>query len=76
MSHKNKVPLVDQVVVKFDKMFSPGRSRYDDKKNDDTKNRIYSYETRRAYIKQSISFVNFVKKTARKTGTRTQTKNH
>ncbi len=62
MSHKNKVPLVDQVVVKFDKMFCPGRSRYDDKKNDDTKNRIYSYETRRAYKKQSISFVNFVKK--------------
>ncbi len=62
MSHKNKVPLVDQVVIKFDKMFSPGRSRYDDKKNDDTKNRIYSYETRRSYIKQSISFVNFVKK--------------
>ena len=61
MSHKNKTPLVDQVVIKIDKMFCPGRSRYEDKKNGDTRNRIYSYETRRSYIKSSIYFVKWVK---------------
>lgn len=58
---KNKISLIKQVSDKIDELFTPGRSKYEDKKSDQTGDKIYSYETRRAYKKHACYFVNWVK---------------
>ena len=61
MGSKNKISLVKQVSDKIDELFTPGRSKHDDKKSGSTGDKIYSYETRRAYKKHACYFVQWVK---------------
>lgn len=58
---KNKESLVKQVSDKLDGMFCPGRSKLMDKKNNATRDKIYSYSTLRSYKKHSCYFINWVK---------------
>lgn len=58
---KNKVSLITQVSDKIDSLFCPGRSKFDDKKAGKTRDKIYSYETRRSYKKHACYFVQWVK---------------
>ncbi len=65
MSRNRKNPsLVKQVCDILDPMFDKGycQSKFKDKKNHDTKDKIYSYETRTDYKKACIRFVKFCKK--------------
>ena len=62
MSHKNKVPLVDQVKQALDSKLAIGRSKHQDKlsekeRKEITSNYIYSWETYRSYLKHSCYFV-------------------
>jgi len=62
MSHKNKVPLVDQVKQALDSKLAIGRSKHQDKlaeeeRREITSNYIYSWETYRAYLKHGCYFV-------------------
>ena len=62
MSHKNKVPLVDQVKQALDSKLAIGRSKHQDKlteneKKEITSNYIYSWETYRNYLKHGCYFV-------------------
>lgn len=65
MSRNRKNPsLVKQVCDILEQMFDKGycQSKFKDKKNHDTKDKIYSYETRADYINACIRFVKFCKK--------------
>ena len=62
MSHKNKVPLVDQVKQTLDSKLSIGRSKHQDKISEKhskeiTSNYIYSWSTYRSYLKHGCYFV-------------------
>lgn len=61
MSRENKISLTKQVSDKIDSLFVPGRSKHQDKIDGETGDKIYSYETRRAYKKHSCYFVQWVK---------------
>lgn len=61
MSRENKASLIKQVSDKIDDLFTPGRSKHNDKKTKETADKIYSYETRRAYKKHCCYFVEWVK---------------
>lgn len=61
MSRENKKSLIKQVSDKIDEIFTPGRSKHKDKISGETGDKIYSYETRRAYKKHACYFVNWVK---------------
>ena len=58
---KNKLSLVKQVSDKIDELFVPGRPKHLDKAANATGDKIYSYETRRAYKKHACYFVDWVK---------------
>lgn len=68
MSRENKASLIKQVSDKIDKLFTPGRSKHNDKKTKETADKIYSYETRRAYKKHCCYFVEWVKEQPLKEG--------
>jgi integrase len=62
MSHKNKVPLVDQVKQALDSKLAIGRSKHQDKLSEKqskeiTSNYIYCWETFRSYLKHGCYFV-------------------
>lgn len=62
MSHRNKVPLVDQVKQALDSKLAIGRSKHQDKlseeeKREITSNYIYSWSTYRGYLKHGCYFV-------------------
>lgn len=55
MGHKHG-NLTFQISQEYKSMAAYGRSRYQDKKNDDTGGRIYSYSTMTAYIDRGVKF--------------------
>lgn len=62
MSHKSKVPFVDQVKQALDSKLAIGRSKHQDKlsekeRKEITSNYIYSWETYRSYLKHGCYFV-------------------
>lgn len=57
MSHKNKVPLVDQVKLALDEKLAIGQSKYLDKSLKQNSNKIYSWDTYRNYLKHNCYFV-------------------
>ena len=58
---KDKISLIKQVSDRIDELFTPGRSKYADRKAGENRDKIYSYETRRNYKKHACYFVNWVK---------------
>lgn len=61
MGHKNKKSLIRQVQERLDSMLAIGESKYEDKKTDLTKGKIYSWGTYKAYLQQCCQFVRYCK---------------
>ena len=59
MGHKNKKSLIRQVQERLDSLLSIGESKYEDKKTDLTKRKIYSWNTYRSYLQQCCQFVRY-----------------
>ena len=59
MAHKNKKSLIRQVQERLDSMLEIGESKYQDKKYDLTKGKIYSWTTYRSYLQQCCQFVRY-----------------
>lgn len=59
MGHKNKKSLIRQVQERLDSMLAIGKSKYEDKKIDLTKGKIYSWGTYKAYLQQCCQFVRY-----------------
>ena len=59
MAHKNKKSLIRQVQERLDSMLAIGESKYQDKKYDLTKGKIYSWTTYRSYLQQCCQFVRY-----------------
>lgn len=59
MGHKNKKSLIRQVQERLDSMLAIGESKYEDKKTDLTKGKIYSWNTYRSYLQQCCQFVRY-----------------
>lgn len=59
MGHKNKKSLIRQVQERLDSMLAIGESKYEDKKTDLTKRKIYSWNTYRSYLQQCCQFVRY-----------------
>lgn len=57
MGHKNKKSLIRQVQERLDSMLAIGESKYEDKKIDLTKGKIYSWSTYKSYLQQCCQFV-------------------
>ncbi len=63
MSHKNKIPLVKQLLDVLDSKHVQGRSKYKDKKDGvDCRKYIYSWGTYKTYFKQGKLYFNWLKK--------------
>ena len=61
MGHRNKKSLIRQVQERLDSMLSIGQSKYEDKKLDLTKRKIYSWSTYKSYLQQCCQFVRYCK---------------
>lgn len=59
---EKKGSLVHQVEVRLSEMKAMGRSKHNDKKTNDTGNKIYAYKTLENYLDKSVKFVKWVKK--------------
>lgn len=59
MGHKNKKSLIRQVQERLDSMLAIGESKYEDKKIDLTKGKIYSWSTYKSYLQQCCQFVRY-----------------
>ena len=59
MAHKNKKSLIRQVQERLDSMLAIGESKYQDKKYDLTKGKIYSWTTYRSYLQQCCQFARY-----------------
>ena len=59
MGHQNKKSLIRQVQERLDSLLSIGESKYEDKKTDLTKRKIYSWNTYRSYLQQCCQFVRY-----------------
>lgn len=59
MGHKNKKSLIRQVQERLDSLLSIGESKYEDKKTDLTKRKIYSWNTYRSYLQHCCQFVRY-----------------
>lgn len=59
MAHKNKKSLIRQVQERLDSMLAIGESKYEDKKTDLTKGKIYSWSTYKSYLQQCCQFVRY-----------------
>lgn len=59
MGHKNKKSLIRQVQERLDSLLSIGESKYEDKKIDLTKGKIYSWSTYKSYLQQCCQFVRY-----------------
>lgn len=59
MGHKNKKSLIRQVQERLDSLLSIGESKYEDKKTDLTKRKIYSWNTYRSDLQQCCQFVRY-----------------
>lgn len=59
MGHKNKKSLYIQMCERLEKLFTPGRSKHEDKRNSGTTGRIYSYSTLEAYKKHAGYFLKY-----------------
>ena len=59
MGHKNKKSLIRQVQERLDSMLAIGQSKYEDKKLDLTKRKIYSWSTYKSYLQQCCQFVRY-----------------
>lgn len=61
MSHENKIDLYRQYSNEIKRMESYGRSKHRDKKDNATKDKIYSYGTAKAYTKECHRYVDWLK---------------
>lgn len=61
MGHKNN-NIYNEVISTLNSMAVFGRPKYEDKKNNDTKNKIYSYVTFEIYKRHCIQFATYAKK--------------
>lgn len=61
MGHRNKKSLIRQVQERLDSMLAIGQSKYEDKKLDLTKRKIYSWSTYKSYLQQCCQFVRYCK---------------
>lgn len=59
MGHKNKKSLIRQVQERLDSMLAIGESKYEDKKTDLTKRKIYSWNTYKSYLQHCCQFVRY-----------------
>ena len=59
MGHKNKKSLIRQVQERLDSMLAIGESKYEDKKTDLTKGKIYSWNTYKSYLQHCCQFVRY-----------------
>lgn len=59
MGHKNKKSLIRQVQERLDSMLAIGESKYEDKKTDLTKRKIYSWSTYKSYLQHCCQFVRY-----------------
>ena len=59
MGHKNKKSLIRQVQERLDNMLAIGESKYQDKKYDLTRGKIYSWTTYRSYLQQCCQFARY-----------------
>ena len=59
MGHKNKKSLIRQVQERLDSMLAIGESKYEEKKIDLTKGKIYSWSTYKSYLQQCCQFVRY-----------------
>lgn len=59
MGHKNKKSLIRQVQERLDSMLAIGESKYEDKKIDLTKGKIYSWSTYKSYLQQCCQFARY-----------------
>lgn len=61
MSRKNKLSLVGQIKARFDEQLAIGQSKHLDKLYGSTQDKIYSWETYRAYVKHANYFAKWCK---------------
>ena len=61
MGHKNKKSLIRQVQEKYDSMLAIGQSKYQDKRNNLTSGKIYSWNTYKSYLQHACYFVKWCK---------------
>lgn len=61
-NREKKISLNHQVKLVMDSQLAIGQSKFDDKLNNQTKNKIYSWSTYRTYLKHNIYFVEWAKK--------------
>lgn len=61
MSRKNKLSLVGQIKARFDEQLAIGQSKHLDKLYGSTQDKIYSWETYRAYVKHANYFTKWCK---------------
>lgn len=66
MGHRNKKSLIRQVQERLDSMLAIGQSKYEDKKLDLTKRKIYSWSTYKSYLQQCCQFVRYCKDKGKK----------
>ena len=59
MGHRNKKSLIRQVQERLDSMLAIGESKYQDKRMNLTKGKIYSWTTYRSYLQQCCQFVRY-----------------
>lgn len=59
MGHKNKKSLIRQTQERLDSMLAIGESKYEDKKTDLTKRKIYSWNTYKSYLQHCCQFVRY-----------------
>ena len=61
MGHKQKQSLIKQMSDKYDSLFVPGRSKYQDKHGDGIREYIYSYSTLKSYKKHAAYYLQWAK---------------
>lgn len=61
MGHKNKLSMVGQVQKELDGKLAIGSSKYKDKLNGATQNKVYSWGTYKSYLKQGCQFAKWAK---------------
>lgn len=59
MGHRNKKSLIRQVQERLDSMLAIGESKYQDKRMNLTKGKIYSWTTYRSYLQQCCQFARY-----------------
>lgn len=60
-NREKKGSLLHQVKIALDNKLAIGESKFEDKKNQATKDKIYSWNTYKTYLKHNIYFINWAK---------------